>query len=292
MRWLCAPRGGAAAGRRDAVAASRRCRERRRSRREAEPAYDPRGAVRHHPADLAQALRCARAHRAPGRSLLVRRIQGAVRHDAGLRLCRHPRHRRWAFSANNGILFSESALKGTHFIELCCREGIPLVFLQNIAGLHGGPGGGGGRHRQGRRQAGDRGGLRGGAEVHRGHRRQLRRRQLRHVRPRLRSALPVSVAERAHLGDGRRAGGERARHHQARGARAHRRQLERGRGGAAQGADSRAIRAAGASLLRLGAALGRRRHRSARHAPRAGIGARADQRRRTSAATRFGVFRM
>jgi len=37
--------------------------------------------------------------------------------------------------ANNGILFSESALKGTHFIELCCREQIPLVFLQNIAGF-------------------------------------------------------------------------------------------------------------------------------------------------------------
>jgi 3-methylcrotonyl-CoA carboxylase beta subunit len=37
--------------------------------------------------------------------------------------------------ANNGILFSESALKGTHFIELCSREGIPLVFLQNIAGF-------------------------------------------------------------------------------------------------------------------------------------------------------------
>jgi 3-methylcrotonyl-CoA carboxylase beta subunit len=37
--------------------------------------------------------------------------------------------------ANNGILFSESALKGAHFIELCCRDGIPLVFLQNIAGF-------------------------------------------------------------------------------------------------------------------------------------------------------------
>jgi 3-methylcrotonyl-CoA carboxylase beta subunit len=37
--------------------------------------------------------------------------------------------------ANNGILFSESALKGAHFIELCCREAIPLVFLQNIAGF-------------------------------------------------------------------------------------------------------------------------------------------------------------
>jgi 3-methylcrotonyl-CoA carboxylase beta subunit len=37
--------------------------------------------------------------------------------------------------ANNGILFSESAQKGAHFIELCCRENIPLVFLQNIAGF-------------------------------------------------------------------------------------------------------------------------------------------------------------
>ena len=37
--------------------------------------------------------------------------------------------------ANNGILFSDSALKGTHFIELCCQEGIPLLFLQNITGF-------------------------------------------------------------------------------------------------------------------------------------------------------------
>jgi acetyl-CoA carboxylase carboxyltransferase component len=37
--------------------------------------------------------------------------------------------------ANNGVLFSESALKGTHFIELCCQENIPLLFLQNITGF-------------------------------------------------------------------------------------------------------------------------------------------------------------
>jgi 3-methylcrotonyl-CoA carboxylase beta subunit len=37
--------------------------------------------------------------------------------------------------ANNGILFSESALKGTHFIQLCCQRKIPLVFLQNITGF-------------------------------------------------------------------------------------------------------------------------------------------------------------
>jgi 3-methylcrotonyl-CoA carboxylase beta subunit len=37
--------------------------------------------------------------------------------------------------ANNGILFSESAQKGAHFIELCCQRGTPLVFLQNITGF-------------------------------------------------------------------------------------------------------------------------------------------------------------
>ncbi|WP_154796336.1 carboxyl transferase domain-containing protein [Occultella kanbiaonis] len=45
----------------------------------------------------------------------------------------------WGFPvgvvANNGILFSESALKGAHFIELCNQRGIPLVFLQNISGF-------------------------------------------------------------------------------------------------------------------------------------------------------------
>lgn len=37
--------------------------------------------------------------------------------------------------ANNGILFGESALKGTHFIQLCSQRGIPLIFLQNITGF-------------------------------------------------------------------------------------------------------------------------------------------------------------
>jgi acetyl-CoA carboxylase carboxyltransferase component len=45
----------------------------------------------------------------------------------------------WGFPvgilANNGVLFSESALKATHFIELCCQRGVPLVFLQNITGF-------------------------------------------------------------------------------------------------------------------------------------------------------------
>ena len=45
----------------------------------------------------------------------------------------------WGFPvgiiANNGILFSESSLKGAHFIELCCQRKIPLLFLQNITGF-------------------------------------------------------------------------------------------------------------------------------------------------------------
>ena len=37
--------------------------------------------------------------------------------------------------ANNGVLFSESALKGAHFVELCAQRGIPLLFLQNVSGF-------------------------------------------------------------------------------------------------------------------------------------------------------------
>uniref|UniRef100_A0A0A9YWG2 Probable methylcrotonoyl-CoA carboxylase beta chain, mitochondrial n=1 Tax=Lygus hesperus TaxID=30085 RepID=A0A0A9YWG2_LYGHE len=37
--------------------------------------------------------------------------------------------------ANNGVLFSEAALKGAHFVELCCKRKIPLIFLQNITGF-------------------------------------------------------------------------------------------------------------------------------------------------------------
>src|SRR5690606_34000455 len=40
-----------------------------------------------------------------------------------------------AILANNGVLFSESALKGAHFIQLACKRKIPLLFLQNISGF-------------------------------------------------------------------------------------------------------------------------------------------------------------
>ena len=162
-----------------------------------------------------------------------------------------------AILANNGILFAEAAQKGAHFIELACQRGIPLLFLQNITGFMVGW-----RHRQARRQAGDRGGLRAGAEVHRADRRQLRRRQLRHVRTRLRPALPVDVAEREDRRDGRRTGRRGARPGQARAGRARRPAARRRRRGEDQGADPRAVRAPGPSLLLQRATVGRRRDRS------------------------------
>ena len=58
--------------------------------------------------------------------------------------------------ANNGVLFSESALKGAHFIELCCQRKIPLVFLQNITGFMVGQKYENGGHRAQRRQDGHR----------------------------------------------------------------------------------------------------------------------------------------
>ena len=76
----------------------------------------------------------ARHHRAARRRLGFCRIQGALRRDLvtgfaaieGIEV---------GILANNGILFSESALKGAHFIELCCQRKIPLLFLQNISGF-------------------------------------------------------------------------------------------------------------------------------------------------------------
>ncbi len=83
--------------------------------------------------------------------------------------------------------------------------------------VHGGARVRGRRDRQGRREAGDRGSVCRGAQVHGRHRGVVRRGQLRHVRPRLLAPPAVDVAERAHLGDGRRAGGagalDRARRH-------------------------------------------------------------------------------
>ena len=86
---------------------------------------------------------------------------------------------------NNGILYSESALKAAHFIELCCQRRIPLLFLQNITGfMVGRDYEAGGIAKNGAKMVmavacAQR------AEDHAGGRRLLRRGQLRHVRARL-----------------------------------------------------------------------------------------------------------
>ena len=86
------------------------------------------------PADCAAVVRRARGDRPAGRRQRVPRVQGALRRDAGLRL-RAPDGYPVGILANNGILFSESRLKGAHFIELAPQRRIPLVFLQNITGF-------------------------------------------------------------------------------------------------------------------------------------------------------------
>jgi 3-methylcrotonyl-CoA carboxylase beta subunit len=116
---------------------------------------------------------------------------------------------RWASSPTTASCSVRAAQKGAHFIELCCQRKIPLVFLQNITGFMVGRKYENEGIAKRRRQDGDRGGHGPGAEVHHDHRRQLRCRQLRHVRPRLQPALAVDVAQRAHQRDGRRAGRQR-----------------------------------------------------------------------------------
>ena len=113
--------------------------------------------------------------------------------------------------ANNGILFSEIVAQGGALHRALLPARHPAALPPEHRRLHGRQALRTGRHRQGRGQARHRGLLRWGAQAHGHRRRQLRRRKLRHVRPRLRSPLPLDVAQCAHLGDGRGAGGKRAR---------------------------------------------------------------------------------
>ena len=113
--------------------------------------------------------------------------------------------------ANNGILFSEEAEKGAQFIQLCKRHDVPILFLQNITGFMVGT-----RYEQG-------GIIKDGAKLINAVSNStvphltlmvgasLRRRQLRHERPRLRPALRVHLAEPPHRRHGPQAARRRAR---------------------------------------------------------------------------------
>ncbi len=194
--------------------------------------------------------------------------------------------------ANNGVLFSESALKATHFIELCNMRGVPLIFLQNITGFMVG-------------KQYERGGIAkdGAKMVHAVansvvpkftviDRRLVWRRQLRDVRPGLRAATAVDVAERAHLGDGRRTGGRRADHGQEGSARPRSADAERGGRGGDSTADPRQVRHRRLALLLDGAAVGRRDSRSGADEKRAGAGPVSRVQRADPAARSSASFRM
>lgn len=99
-----------------------------------EPRYDPKELYGLIPSDLRQPFEI--------REVIARIVDGSALEEF------KPRYgstlvtgfaRLWGYPvgiiANNGILFSESAQKGAHFIELCCQRGVPLLFLQNITGF-------------------------------------------------------------------------------------------------------------------------------------------------------------
>jgi acetyl-CoA carboxylase carboxyltransferase component len=99
-----------------------------------DPLYDPRELYGLVPLDLRRSFEV--------REVIARIVDGSRFHEfkelfgttlvcGFARIHGHP----VGIVANNGILFSESALKATHFIELCCARGTPLVFLQNITGF-------------------------------------------------------------------------------------------------------------------------------------------------------------
>ena len=171
--------------------------------------------------------------------------------------------------ANNGILFSESALKGTHFIELCSQRRIPLVFLQNITGFMVG-------------QKYEAGGIaKDGAKM-------VTAVATTSVPKftviiggsfgagnygmcgaRLQPAPPVDLAQCPDLGHGRRTGGQCAGAGEAG---QPERRLAGGGTGILQAGNPATIRNPGASVLRQRPPVGRRYHRAAGHTPGPGPG--------------------
>ena len=225
----------------------------------------------------------------------VRRVQGALRHHAGHRLRPHLHGYPVGIVANNGMLFSESALKGAHFIELCSQRGIPLVFLQNITGFMVG------------RE------VRGAAASPRTAPRWCTRSPTRAV-PKFTVIIGGSFGAGNYGMCGRAyeprflwmwpnarisvMGGEQAagvlatvQARQHRGARARPGRAEEE--AAFKAADPRAVRARGPSVLLHRAAVGRRHHRSrARRARVLGARPLGGAQRARSRRRRFGVFRM
>ena len=158
-------------------------------------------------ADAARAGRHARDHRPHRRRLRLAGVQG--RSTGRRRSAGRPRSTAIASasSATTGRSTRPARNKATHFIQRAASSATPIVYLQNTTGyMVGKDGEQGGMIKHGSQD--DPGGdQRDGAADHHPVRRLVRRRQLRHVRPRLRPALPLRWPTRADRGDGRRAGG-------------------------------------------------------------------------------------
>ena len=99
-----------------------------------EPYYDPEELYGIIPVDLRKAI--------DAREIIARIVDGSRFHEFKARYANtlitgfaHIMGFPVGIIANNGVLFSESALKGAHFIELCSSRNIPIVFLQNITGF-------------------------------------------------------------------------------------------------------------------------------------------------------------
>ena len=99
-----------------------------------EPAYSPEDLYSLVPSESKQQMNM--------REVLARILDGSALHEFKARygttlICGFARIHGHLVGiiANDGILFSESALKGTHFIELCCQREIPIIFFQNITGF-------------------------------------------------------------------------------------------------------------------------------------------------------------
>jgi acetyl-CoA carboxylase carboxyltransferase component len=104
------------------------------------PAVDPEG--RDGGAHLYSAVSADPRRAVPVREIVARLVDGSRLHEfkplyGETLVCGFAHIEGWpvAILANDGILFSQSALKGAHFIELACQRRIPLVFLQNITGF-------------------------------------------------------------------------------------------------------------------------------------------------------------
>src|SRR5438445_3412220 len=94
------------------------------------------------PADLYELIPEDFRHRIDPRELIARIVDGSRFHEfkqlyGETLVCGFARIEGYPVGilANNGVLFAQSAQKGAHFIELCCKRRVPLVFLQNITGF-------------------------------------------------------------------------------------------------------------------------------------------------------------